>query len=72
MVQKSCLSQIVSFIDVNNLVAMKPWSQRYKREKRTNIRCSNSWNMKLIEQVRKILQLISGNDFIAMLKGITC
>ena len=68
MGKKSSLSIIVKFIEENNLIAMKHWSQRF--QKAGVRRYSNTFNLKLIERIRKILLLISGNDIVTMLKGI--
>lgn len=73
MGKKSSLSIIVKFIEENNLIAMKPWSQRFQqtgRFRNVTRRNSSSFNSKLIKKIRKILLLISGNDMITMIKGI--
>lgn len=68
MVCLNSLSKILKFIEEKHLKTMKPWSERFHRNgiRRT----SNGFNTMLVENVRKLLQFISGNDMIKMLKGV--
>lgn len=60
----NALTRISNFIATENINSMKRWSERYKGNNRKN------WYLqKLTNQTRKLLNLISGNDIVEMLKG---
>lgn len=68
MVRLSSLSKILNFINENNLQVMKRWSERFHKDGRR--RRSNTFNFELIGKIRRLLEFISGNDIVKMLKGI--
>lgn len=47
---------------------MKRWSERFHKDGRR--RRSNTFNFELIGKIRRLLEFISGNDIVKMLKGI--
>ena len=67
MVNLTAINRITAFIAGQHIKSMKPWSQRYREYSA----CNRSWYLKkLIKQIRHVLDVISGNDIIEMLKGI--
>ena len=66
MVNFSSLEKITRLIDENQLKPMMPWSERYGREARQR---NCRYVRKLIVNIRKILNLLSGGDIVDMLKG---
>lgn len=58
------LTKIIHFIRGENINPMRPWSERFKGNNRQN------WYLrKLTNQTREILNIISGNNIVDMLKG---
>lgn len=47
---------------------MKPWSQRYQASGKR--KGSNSYNGQLMGRIRKLLEFVSGNDVVMMLKDM--
>lgn len=65
MVQANAIERITSFIEQEQLVQMKKWSERYGAgESQRNFHIN-----KIIKQIRNVLIIVSGNDIVAMLKG---
>ena len=67
MVNKTALERICEIITRENYKKMKMWSSRFKNISQDK----TSWYIyRLKDQIRMILNLFSGDDFIGMLKGI--
>lgn len=66
MVRVTALGQIIRFIDEKELRPMIPWGERYGREEHQR-KCR--YVRKLLTNIRRVLNLISGGDLIEMLKG---
>jgi hypothetical protein len=64
----TALQSITEFINQKGLSQMKKWSER-KRYRKNGYLMRNI--IQIIQQLKKILVLISGNDVIEMLKGMT-
>jgi hypothetical protein len=67
MVNQTALQTISAFINQSDFRQMKKWSER-KRYLRNGYLMRNI--IQMIQQLKKILVLISGNDVIEMLKGM--
>ena len=67
MVNESALQKILKFIDTQNIVPMKKWSERSRYETKT-MQLRRNVREKVVD-IRKILILLSGNDIAEMLKG---
>jgi hypothetical protein len=74
MPKKNCLGIIYEFVTEKKLEPMKRWSTR----SRINMRTTKKYKIlevkepgikKILSKVREILNLISGNDIIELLKG---
>ena len=65
--EQTALQRIVSFIKSNNLSTMMKWS--HTKNDLNNGKLMR-YSRLLVKQIRFILNLISGNDLIEMLKGI--
>ena len=65
--EQTALQRIVSFIKTNNLSTMMKWSHRKNHLNNGKLM---RYTRLLVKQIRFILNLISGNDLIEMLKGI--
>ena len=67
MVNITALQRLTRFISNENLKPMKKWSSRFRT---TELDGTQSWYLKgLIRQIRKILNILSGYDYIEMMKG---
>ena len=67
MVNLTALQRLTRFISSENLHPMKKWSDRFRN---SEIEGRKSWYLKgLIRQVKNILNIISGNDIVEMIKG---
>ena len=66
MVNKSTIERINMYIDSKHLRPMKKWSLRFRysqdSKKTRDIK-------KIIKQIRNLLNFLSGNDIVEMLKG---
>lgn len=62
----STLEKIIKFINENNLKPMTKWSQRVGASKHNR---GGNWAV-LRKKIRKILEIVSGNEIVEMLKGI--
>lgn len=60
MTNQNAIETIIKFIDYNNLRKMKNWGLRHPRQK-------NLPSLKT--KIRSVLELFSGNNIVAMLKG---
>lgn len=66
MVYFSSLSRLLSFLKTEQLKPMKNWSKRYRKDRD----CRPNRHIKKIKsEIRLILNLISGNEIVEMLKG---
>jgi hypothetical protein len=63
----NALKYLFELIEKKNLRPMKKWSTRVVRKLGTNIIQDSVKS--LINQIKKILQILSGNDVVSMLKG---
>jgi hypothetical protein len=63
----NAIKHLIEFIEKNKLKPMKKWSERIIRKKNSNEFHHKS--EKMIKQIRCILNLLSGNDILPMLKG---
>jgi hypothetical protein len=69
MVNQSALERIISYSNNQRLREMKRWSERnIFRNNRPTIR--HDFSRKMISNIRRILNLFSGNDLVNMLKGL--
>ena len=67
MVNITALQEITRFILSRNLKPMKKWSGRFRK---TALDGRQSWYLKgLRRKVKFILNIISGNDIVEMIKG---
>jgi|LakMenE18May11ns_1017448.scaffolds.fasta_scaffold8390583_1 hypothetical protein len=67
MVNITALQILSRFISNKNIKPMKKWSTRFRNVESDG---RKSWYLKgLIRQIKKILNIISGNDIIEMIKG---
>jgi hypothetical protein len=67
MVNLTSLQRLSRFISKENLKPMKKWSNRFRI---IELDGKQSWYLKgLIRQIRKILNIVSGYDYIEMMKG---
>lgn len=65
--QTTAVEKLYRFIFSENLRPMRKWSTRYRYANSNRL----SWYLhKIKKQIRSILNLLSGNDLIEMLKGI--
>jgi hypothetical protein len=68
MVRLTGLSRVLKFIEEKRIQKMKPWDQRYKRQR--SERSPNTYNVNLKKKIRKMLRFISGDKIVPMLAGI--
>ena len=66
MVYKSPITRFFEYITSKKLRPMKKWSIRSRYDYST---IKSKCTKKIIKQIRKLLNFISGNDIIEMLKG---
>lgn len=66
MVNKTALEAIYSYIEIENLRPMKPWSLRQRYDRGGN---PLRYIRELIKKIKAILNLLSGGDVGEMLKG---
>lgn len=66
MVNLSTLEKLIRFTKSKKLSAMKKWSDRYRVQVNNN---KSSIIKKMCKNIRTLLNLISGNDLVEMLKG---
>lgn len=66
MVNLSSVERLIQFIDNNNLKVMRKWSTRFCSKSNT----SGSFWLMLKKKIRSILNLLSGNDIVEMLKSM--
>jgi hypothetical protein len=67
MVNITSLQRLSRFISTENLQPMKKWSTRFRNLKTAD---RQSWYLKgLIRQIKKILNIVSGNDMIEIIRG---
>jgi len=67
MVNLTSLQRLSRFISKEHLKPMKKWSNRFRI---IELDGKQSWYLKgLIRQIRKILYIVSGYDYIEMMKG---
>ena len=64
--QVNALQRITNFIKDNKIIEMQRWSNRKRNCKDGQLM---RYTRQLIKQVRSILELVSGNDILGMLKG---
>ena len=64
--QVTALQRITNFIKDNKIIEMQRWSNRKRNCKDGQLM---RYTRQLIKQVRSILELVSGNDILGMLKG---
>ena len=69
MESKTALTQIIDFIEDNNITLMKKWSKRFKNRQLNGQIKTNSSIYGLKKKIHFILNLISGNELIPMLKS---
>ena len=68
MVNITALQKIDDFILSNNLGVMRKWSERALYE--PNTKKLLTYSRVMVQKIRKILVLLSGNEIAEMLKGI--
>ena len=67
MVNITSLQRLTRFISNENLKPMKKWSSRFRNVESDG---RQSWYIKgLVRQIRKILNILSGFDYVEMIKG---
>jgi hypothetical protein len=66
MVFYSTLNRLYSLIQNENLRSMKRWPNRHRKDKEGR---PSKVIKKLKSKIREILNIISGNDIVEMLKG---
>ncbi len=66
MVRSICLNNIVDFIKEKKLKPMKTWSDRYRIGKN---HVKSAYLQEIIKKVRLLLNLVSGNNVVEMMKG---
>ena len=66
MVFYSTLNRLYSLIQNENLRSMKWWSNRHRKDREGR---PSKVIKKLKSKIREILNIISGNDIVEMLKG---
>ena len=67
MVNITSLQRLSRFISNENLQPMKKWSTRFRNVVSDG---RQSWYLKgLIRQIKKILNIVSGNDILEMIRG---
>ena len=68
MVNITAIEKIIRLIDSqHNLKTMKKWSERFRTD---NSQKKSKYLRNLVNKIKRILNLISGNDVIEMLKGL--
>ena len=67
MVRITVLTKILNLIEEQNLQQMMPWDQRYQRSGSSH--SSHGYNVRLVQKIRTIFVLLSGNKIVEMLAG---
>ena len=63
----NCIGRIIGLISRENMRPMRPWNQRFRYDNQGRLERALR---KIVKEVRKLLDLISGHQIVEMLKGV--